>query len=74
MHRSSAPLLLLCAWGASAFYLPGVAPREYQDGERVEVKVNKLTSTVTQVCQRTDAAMRCTQRPRSVAAPVSMAA
>ncbi len=34
---------------ASAFYLPGVAPREYQDGEKVEVKVNKLTSTVTQV-------------------------
>ena len=39
-------LLLPCA---CAFYLPGVAPREYQDGERVDVKVNKLTSTVTQV-------------------------
>jgi len=34
---------------SGAFYLPGVAPREYLDGERVEVKVNKLTSTVTQL-------------------------
>ena len=59
---------------SACFYLPGVAPREYVYGERVELKVNKLTSTVTQVCQRTDAAMRCTQRPRSVAAPDSMAA
>lgn len=31
------------------FYLPGVAPKQYADGEKVEVKVNKLTSTVTQL-------------------------
>jgi len=31
------------------FYLPGVAPREYVDNEKVEIKVNKLTSTVTQL-------------------------
>mmetsp|Transcript_10839 Transcript_10839/g.34245 ORF Transcript_10839/g.34245 Transcript_10839/m.34245 type:complete len:631 (-) Transcript_10839:650-2542(-) len=31
------------------FYLPGVAPKEFDDGERVEVKVNKLTSTRTQL-------------------------
>lgn len=35
--------------GVSAFYLPGVAPREYADGEMVELKVNKLDSTVTQL-------------------------
>ena len=40
---------LLTLRAASGFYLPGVAPREYLDGEKVEVKVNKLTSTVTQV-------------------------
>ena len=33
---------------ASAFYLPGVAPRDYLPGEKVELKVNKLTSTKTQ--------------------------
>jgi transmembrane 9 superfamily protein 2/4 len=37
--------LLLLAQGAAGFYLPGVAPREFADGDRVEVKVNKLTST-----------------------------
>ena len=33
---------------AAAFYLPGVAPHDYMPGEKVEVKVNKLTSTKTQ--------------------------
>merc|ERR1719217_1959294 len=41
--------VLLCLDAAVGFYLPGVAPREFQDGERVEVKVNKLTSTMTQL-------------------------
>lgn len=27
---------------ASGFYLPGVAPHSYLDGEDVELKVNKL--------------------------------
>ena len=34
---------------AAGFYLPGVAVREYSDGERVEIKVNKLSSTKTQL-------------------------
>merc|ERR1719334_1721992 len=34
---------------ASAFYLPGVAPREFEDGEEVKLKVNKLDSTKTQI-------------------------
>jgi len=42
-------LLLLLVPACGAFYLPGVAPREYQDNEKVDVKVNKLTSTVTQL-------------------------
>jgi len=41
--------LLLLAGAAHGFYLPGVAPREYATGEKVDVKVNKLTSTKTQV-------------------------
>ncbi|KAL1515628.1 hypothetical protein AB1Y20_002246 [Prymnesium parvum] len=43
--------LLLCALPlcAHGFYLPGVAPRDYAPGERVELKVNKLTSTKTQL-------------------------
>lgn len=32
-----------------AFYLPGVAPIEYPDGAQVDLKVNKLTSTRTQL-------------------------
>lgn len=31
------------------FYLPGVAVHEYAQDERVEIKVNKLTSTKTQL-------------------------
>ena len=38
--------LLACVLaGARGLYLPGVLPHEYGDGERVEVKVNKLTSS-----------------------------
>jgi transmembrane 9 superfamily protein 2/4 len=32
-----------------AFYLPGVAPRTFRYGDRVELKVNKMTSVHTQV-------------------------
>jgi len=42
------PLLLLST-SASSLYLPGVAPREFLDGEEVPVKVNKLSSTITQL-------------------------
>ena len=41
--------LALLAAAAEAFYLPGVAPREYADGERVEIKVHKLSSQRTQL-------------------------
>jgi hypothetical protein len=32
-----------------SFYLPGVAPVEYEDGAQVDLKVNKLTSVHTQL-------------------------
>ena len=49
MTRTSI-LVLCCSWASAAgFYLPGVAPHEYAEGERVELKVNKLTSTKTQL-------------------------
>lgn len=32
--------------GVRAFYLPGAAPHNYQDGERVEVFVNALTPMI----------------------------
>mmetsp|Transcript_17812 Transcript_17812/g.55831 ORF Transcript_17812/g.55831 Transcript_17812/m.55831 type:complete len:648 (-) Transcript_17812:358-2301(-) len=53
MGRSGA-VLTAAAWWASrwcgeAFYLPGVAPREYKQGDKVELKVNKLTSIHTQI-------------------------
>jgi len=34
---------------AEGFYLPGVAPKQFERGERVEVFVNKLTSVKTQL-------------------------
>ena len=37
----------LLATPISAFYLPGVAPREYADGDKVEIKVHKLSSPKT---------------------------
>ena len=40
-------LLLLATGGATAFYLPGVSPQEYDDGEQVDLKVNKLSSVLT---------------------------
>ncbi|URE21445.1 transmembrane 9 superfamily member [Musa troglodytarum] len=40
---------LLLLTSASAFYLPGVAPRDFQKGDELQVKVNKLSSTKTQL-------------------------
>ncbi len=34
---------------AHAFYLPGVAPRQYASGEEVQLKVNRMTSQRTQL-------------------------
>ena len=45
-------LFVLLAAPASAFYLPGVAPHDYQHGEKVDMKVNKLSSTKTQARHR----------------------
>ncbi|MED6181626.1 Transmembrane 9 superfamily member 8 [Stylosanthes scabra] len=42
-------LLLLLIHGAHSFYLPGVAPQDFQKGDQLQVKVNKLTSTKTQL-------------------------
>jgi hypothetical protein len=40
-----APFLLLVGYlseVANGFYLPGVTPKNFEDGEKVELKVNKL--------------------------------
>lgn len=44
-----AVLLLLSLVLAQGFYLPGVAPRDWQLEEKVELKVNKLDSVKTQL-------------------------
>ena len=60
------PLALLLVAGVQGFYLPGVAVHEYAQDERVDIKVNKLTSTKTQLVRtarhRTTlcAPLRCT--------------
>ena len=46
--RTSMAMVALLASAADAFYLPGVSPHEYREGEQVDLKVNKLTSTKTQ--------------------------
>jgi len=49
-HPSGLALCLAVAASlASAFYLPGVSPKEYEDGTAVNLKVNKLTSSKTQL-------------------------
>ncbi|KAK3426761.1 hypothetical protein EUGRSUZ_F03131 [Eucalyptus grandis] len=49
--RAAAWLLfaLLLSSSAHSFYLPGVAPRDFITGEELIVKVNKLSSTKTQL-------------------------
>ncbi|KAL8145277.1 transmembrane 9 superfamily member 8-like [Apium graveolens] len=44
-------LLIWCVFfvQAHAFYLPGVAPEDFDKGDPLNVKVNKLTSTKTQL-------------------------
>mmetsp|Transcript_41395 Transcript_41395/g.88074 ORF Transcript_41395/g.88074 Transcript_41395/m.88074 type:complete len:623 (+) Transcript_41395:31-1899(+) len=46
--KSVIVILAICSL-ATAFYLPGVAPKEYIDGEIVPLKVNKLVSAKTQL-------------------------
>jgi len=45
-------LAVLLTSFACGFYLPGVAPKEYDTGALVPVKVNKLTSAKTQIPYR----------------------
>ncbi|KAL7165937.1 hypothetical protein ACSBR2_036745 [Camellia fascicularis] len=45
----SAIVLLLFTHHVHSFYLPGVAPQDFQKGDPLSVKVNKLTSTKTQL-------------------------
>jgi transmembrane 9 superfamily protein 2/4 len=49
MGKFGFALAALGVGSIQAFYLPGVAPRDYQDGEVVGVKVNKLDSVQTQL-------------------------
>ncbi|OAY82319.1 Transmembrane 9 superfamily member 7 [Ananas comosus] len=42
-------LLLVAVAPTRAFYLPGVAPRDFQLDDELQVKVNKLSSTKTQL-------------------------
>jgi len=49
MQRLVLLLLLTAAEHCYSFYLPGVAPIEYAENARVELKVNKLTSAKTQL-------------------------
>lgn len=42
-------LILFCLVAVEAFYLPGVAPRDYLPGQTVDLKVNKLDSVQTQL-------------------------
>ena len=46
---AAAALLLLLAAPAAAFYLPGVAPKSFLDGDPVALKVDKLTSVKSQL-------------------------
>ncbi|KAF3326874.1 transmembrane 9 superfamily member 7-like protein [Carex littledalei] len=48
-HVLLACLLFLVLSPATAFYLPGVAPRDFQKDDDLQVKVNKLSSTKTQL-------------------------
>ena len=45
----SAVLLFALVGLVSPYYLPGVTVKNYEDGEPVKLKVNKLTSTETQL-------------------------
>ena len=45
-------IVLALACYAHAFYLPGVAPIEYNTGDRVYLSVNQLTSVHTQLPMR----------------------
>ena len=41
--------VLLCAYQCNCFYVPGVAPVEFKQGDPIVVKAVKMTSTITQL-------------------------
>jgi transmembrane 9 superfamily member 2/4 len=45
MHWIACILLFIPLLRATNFYLPGVTPSEWDDGEEVLLKVNKITSS-----------------------------
>ena len=49
MRCCSCVLVGALVHSVAGFYLPGVAPIEYHEGAKVDLKVNKLTSTKTQL-------------------------
>jgi transmembrane 9 superfamily protein 2/4 len=49
MKVLSSSILLLLPLTAHAFYVPGIKPHAFQEGEDVPLKVNALTSTHTQI-------------------------
>ena len=61
-HLSRALVFLAAAGGASAWYLPGIAVKDYAPGERIWLKVNSLTSSKTQVPYETYKVRRRTWR------------
>ena len=42
-------LLLAAVSSVAAFYVPGIQPHSFREGESVSLKVNSMTSTHTQV-------------------------
>jgi transmembrane 9 superfamily protein 2/4 len=48
-HWQCATTFILFVAFSEAFYLPGVIPHDYQDGEDVKLKVNKIDSVRTQL-------------------------
>lgn len=47
--RAIAAVLFLTGRGIDAFYIPGVNPHSFTEGDKVKLKVNKMTSTKTQM-------------------------
>eukprot|EP01095_Lingulamoeba_sp_RSL-Kostka_P006661 TRINITY_DN20_c1_g1_i1.p1 TRINITY_DN20_c1_g1~~TRINITY_DN20_c1_g1_i1.p1 ORF type:complete len:632 (+),score=174.44 TRINITY_DN20_c1_g1_i1:96-1991(+) len=51
INKTSLFIILILGFIAisNCFYLPGIAPKEFQDGEPVPLKVNKMVSAITQL-------------------------
>jgi hypothetical protein len=50
-YLSSITAVLLCTL-TTGFYLPGVAPREFKEGDNVPLKVDKISSVRSQLPYR----------------------